>query len=466
MSSSNVVIYSRISEDKAKDEAGVVRQEKACRLLAEAKDWDVDRVYRDPSVSALDETKVRPKFEQLVAAVEAGNVDKILVWHLDRLAIRMADLARIVEGGRDRNVEIASVHGVSIDLGDPTGVAVAQILSSIAEMERRHKGNRQAAANRQRAEQGQPAPWSRRPFGFTRSADGVSIVESEALEIRRAADRVLDGDTLAAIVRDMNDRGIKTSTGGAWNIRGLSRVLLSPRTAGRVTYNGDDMGAADGLAILDQDTADRVQAVLRDPRRRTTVSTEVRYLLSGIAMCGACGEKVGQPVYATPYKAKGPGKEYMIYRCPTAHLGRRLDYVDEVVEKVIVARLALPDAADLFTANQSVAGIQAEADELRRRRNSLAAMLADGILDPDAVRQQARKLTDRIDALSRRIDAALGDSPVAELASADDVAAAWEDLPILTKREVIRTLLTVTIAPVGKGARFDPESVQIEWRRS
>jgi len=31
---------------------------------------------------------------------------------------------------------------------------------------------------------------------------------------------------------------------------------------------------------------------------------------------------------------------------------------------------------------------------------------------------------------------------------------------------VIRTLLTVTIAPVGKGARFDPESVQIEWRRS
>jgi site-specific DNA recombinase len=461
---SNVVIYSRISEDKHKDEAGVVRQEKHCRLLAAAKGWEVDRVYRDPSISALDETKVRPKFEQLVKAVEDGQVDKILVWHLDRLAVRMADLARIVEAGRDRNVEIASVHGVSIDLGDPTGVAVAQILSSIAEMERRHKGNRQKAANLHRAEQGRPAPWSRRPFGFTRTADQVSVVESEALEIRRAADRILAGETLASIVRDMNRRGVQTSTGGAWNIRGLSRVLLSPRTAGRVTYNGDDMGAVDGLAILDEDTADRVQAVLRDPRRRTTASTDVKYLLSGVALCGACGPDAGQTVYASPYKAKG--REYLIYRCPTAHLGRRLDYVDEVVEDVVIARLARPDAADVFTPDQDIVGLQSEADELRRRRDSLAAILADGLLDADAVRQQARKLTDRIDTLSRRIEAALGTSPVAELATSDDVAATWAGLSIQAKREVIRTLMTVTILPSGKGARFNPEQVAITWRTS
>ena len=37
-------------------------------------------------------------------------------------------------------------------------------------------------------------------------------------------------------------------------------------------------------------------------------------------------------------------------------------------------------------------------------------------------------------------------------------------LPLLAKRDVVDTLMTVTILPAGKGVTFVPEQVRIEWR--
>lgn len=60
-----------------------------------------------------------PAFEQLIADVEAGTVSAVVVWHLDRLTRSMKDLTRIIEAGKAHGVNIACVHGVSLDLGDP-----------------------------------------------------------------------------------------------------------------------------------------------------------------------------------------------------------------------------------------------------------------------------------------------------------------------------------------------------------
>ena len=52
--------------------------------------------------------------------------------------------------------------------------------------------------------------------------------------------------------------------------------------------------------------------------------------------------------------------------------------------------------------------------------------------------------------------AATGEGPLPNIVAADDVAATWESLRLLTKREVIDTLMTITILPAGKGVKFDP----------
>lgn len=120
--------------------------------------------------------------------------------------------SRIIEAGQKHRVNIACVHGVSLDLGDPTGVAVAQILTAIAAMETAHKGDRQKAANKQRAAAGEGF-WRRRPFGYDRTPDGhVFTVEPEAEAIRDAAKAVLGAATLSSVARQWNAEGFTTTT--------------------------------------------------------------------------------------------------------------------------------------------------------------------------------------------------------------------------------------------------------------
>jgi site-specific DNA recombinase len=101
---------------------------------------------------------------------------------------------------------------------------------------------------------------------------------------------------------------------------------------------------------------------------------------------------------------------------------------------------------------------------LRDRRDGLAALLADGLLTPDAVRTQAKRLADQIGDLERQIEAATGSSPLASLVDVEDVAATFDALPVKTRREVVRTLLDVRILPAGKGIRFTPEQVELVWK--
>jgi site-specific DNA recombinase len=458
----DVVSYERISEDKTGQAAGVDRQHRDNSLLAQAKGHSIGRRYVDNSISALDETKIRPEFEQLIRDVAAGHVGMIIVWHVDRLAVRMADLARLLTAARPHQVQIAAVHGISIDLGDPTGVAVAQILTAIAEMERRHKGTRQKAANRQRAENGRVG-WTRRPFGYDRIDKQVVIVADEAAEYRLAADMVLNGATLASVVADLNTRGVTNSLGKPWTVTPLRRLLLNPRHAGRAVSNGKDYGDSDWPAIIDQDTHERLVQLLRDPNRRAAPSTTVKHLLSGLVRCGRCGERM----FATTYGPKGRDR-YLVYRCQAGrgHLVRKLDPVDEVVERVVLARLERPDAARLFVPDVDLDGLRARAIDLRSRRDTIAGMLADGLISADAAREQVQRLTAQLVDTTREIEHAMGSGPLVPLVSADDVRAVWAELPLVARRLVIDTLCTVAIQPLGKGRPFDPESVVITWRDS
>ncbi len=253
------------------------------------------------------------------------------------------------------------------------------------------------------------------------------------------------------------DPGLTTSVGKPWNVTSLRRALLSSRYAGRVSYNGADVTEGTWPVILDAETQDRLAEVLRDTRRRVQQGTEAKYLLSGLARCGRCDEVM----FATTATARG--KRYHVYRCRSCYLTRRMDQVDEVVEAVTIARLSQPDAASLLAPSVDLDALRAEATELRDRRDALAALLADGVLSASAVAEQAGKLTRRLSEVEGRITAALGDSPAAALVNAEDVVAAWAELDVRSRKTAVDTLMRVTILPAGKGQRFDPQHVAIQW---
>lgn len=449
------VIYARQSLDRTGEGAAVDRQVESCRELAERRGWAVSDVLTDNDVSASTGAP-RPAYQRLLEMMRSGSVDVVVVYHVDRLTRRLVDLEDVISICERTGTRLATVTG-DLDLSTDTGRMLARILASVARGEVERKGARQRAANRQRATQGK-ARWVRRPFGYDMRDGEVVVVEAEAEAIRGAAAAVLAGQSIGAIAKEWNAAGLPTTTGGEWRTSPLRRVISNPRLAGRSIYKGTDLGPGQWPPILDADTLALVEQKLSDPRRRTAFNTTAKHLLSGIAMCGVCGVDM----YGTP---AGTGqRRWMAYRCPKYHVTRRMDLVDEVVSGVILARLARPDAARLLAPDVDLDALQAEAHDIRERRTALAAMLAEGILPASAVRVQAARLSSQLEEVERAVSAATGDNPAFTVATSADVEQAWETLTLAARRAVIRTLARVTIEQAGRGARFAPEQVRIEWK--
>ena len=446
-------LYARQSLDKSGDALAVSRQVAECRELADRNGWTIEEVYQDNDKSATS-GKPRPEWTRLLADLKAGRYDVLLCWHTDRLYRRLRDLVDLVEVAEKRSLKIATVKSSDLDLATPSGRMVASLLGSVAAYEGQQKAARQVAANRQRAQSG-VVLWSCRPFGFDRDGALVKVVDSEAAEIRKAADRVLEGDSLASIAADLNARGVRTTVGNPWTITAVRRVLLNPRTAGRTVSNGEDFGASE-QGILSTEVADRMGAILRDPRRKQSPpSAAVKYLLSGLVRCG----RDDAAMFASATKV------VMVYRCTTCYgTARRMDLVDEVVMGVLTARLSRPDAAGLLDADVDTDKLRERLSVLRERRDDLAQLLAEGLLSASAVRSQAEKLTSELDAAELEMQAVTGTSTLASVVNASDVAAALERLSLVELRGIITTLMTVRIMPAGKGFRFNPEHVKIAWR--
>jgi len=85
----------------------------------------------------------RKAFQQLQAAIFAGEIHTVVVWKLDRLARSLKDGINILADWCKRDVRVISVTQ-QIDLSGTVGHLIASLLFGIAEMELQHAKERQA----------------------------------------------------------------------------------------------------------------------------------------------------------------------------------------------------------------------------------------------------------------------------------------------------------------------------------
>lgn len=462
MTASRSAVYVRQSKDKTGDSVAVSRQRAACLKLADAKEgWGKPRVFEDNDISATS-GKARPAFEELVREIGAGAVTHLVVWHLDRLTRSSRDLQKVIDAGKPHALEIVAVTGTSLNLADPSGIATAEILTSIAAMEVAHKSERQKLANKQRAENGK-AFWVRRPFGYNRDSNGrVFLVKAEAQAIRDGVEAFLSGVSISDIARAWNDRGLTTSAknaSGLWSPTPVRRVLLNPMHTGRRLYLGEDVATGEWEPILTEGQRDELVAKLKDPRRKTSpVDSSAKHLLSGILQCGKCSG----PMYEGP--GKGTANDARAYRCRKGCMQRTAGPVEEALTAVIIARLGRPDIASRLVRSDRVAALRAEAVRLRENRGRIVRLLSDELVTEADARDQLRSLKTKLEGVEAELDRATALDALSRFVGAEDVAASWDRTPLKDQRKIIRQLATVTLLPAGRGVRFDPEQVKIEWK--
>src|SRR5690606_28167353 len=131
-------IYTRKSVHKHEQEFGSIEaQRAACEAYVvsqAANAWTaLPTLYNDLGISGA--TTDRPAFQRLLADIDAGRVDGVCVYKIDRLSRSLADFARLIALFEKRGVSFVSVTQ-AFDTRSAIGKLTLNILMSFAEFER------------------------------------------------------------------------------------------------------------------------------------------------------------------------------------------------------------------------------------------------------------------------------------------------------------------------------------------
>lgn len=223
----------------------------------------------------------RPALKQLISDIEAGLIDVIVVYKIDRLSRSLMDFARLVEVF-DRNgvtfVSVTQAFNTTTSMGRLT----LNILLSFAQFEREVIGERirdKFAASRKRG------MWMGGfvPMGYDVKDRKLVVNEAEAATVRMIFERFAALGSASTLARALqaedirNKRGKRIDKGFIYKLFG-SRVYLGEAVHKGTSYPGEHD------AIISQDLWDRVHAILkqspRDRRAKNRNSSEA--LLKGL----------------------------------------------------------------------------------------------------------------------------------------------------------------------------------------
>lgn len=467
MPTRRTAIYCRISQDREGAGLGVDRQRRDCEQLAHRLGWTIVAVHTDNDISAST-GKARPGYRALLADIESGRINAVVCWHTDRLHRLPRELESYIDLAEKHKVVTQAVKAGEIDLATPSGRAIARTLGAWARFEAEHKGERTKRAQLQAAESGR---WigGRLPIGWTQRNTGRMVLDpAPARRIRKAMTDVLAGVSLGSIVTRWNAEGFATATGRAWTYASLRQVLTRARNAGLVEYDGHIIAATGWPPLVSEDIWRALCTLLDDPSRRRSQSNRVRWLLAGVAVCGAAG--CGAPLRSGTATSRNGHRT--VYRCTRrggGHVARAVADVNDLVHQVLRDRLAQHDVVDLLadTDRDDLTDVRAEATAQRKRLDEVADAFASGDIDAAQLSRITRRCRDRLNELERVLAASHRGTVLDGLIGAPDPVRVWDELDLDRQRAVIRELVDIVVLPVpsGKSQRdFDPELIRFDWR--
>jgi len=374
-------IYARLSDDKGAEQTATGRQIADCRRLAADRGLVVAEahIYEDIDLSAFKQVR-RPEFERLLDDLDAGLLAGVICWKLDRLTRSHRDFERLWEIMERRGAKLVSLHE-QFDTSTPAGEFTLRMMVGMARMESQNIALRLRSRLAEKREAGQPHAGGNRPYGYR--ADFVTVDQDEAAVLREAASRLLAGETLREVTKDLNRRGLLSSTGKPRSPGTLRRTLASPRLAGlRVHWRREPaptgksrrlaevVGPGTWEAILDQETHQALVALFEDPARRSQTRQPRVHLLAGLLRCGRCGG----PMYVQSH-GRGRPKDY---RCLPPPVGRGCGGVSILAgpleELVTQAAISVVDGPELAATVAAQADWEADWQEAARLAADQAAL--------------------------------------------------------------------------------------------
>jgi site-specific DNA recombinase len=278
-------VYTRKSSEESLDMEfnSLDAQREACHAYIasqKAEGWvSVRDNYDDGGVSGG--TLERPALQRLLTDIEAGLVDVVVVYKIDRLSRSIMDFSKLIDVFERTDVTFVAVTQ-SFNTTTSMGRLTLNILLSFAQFEREVIGERirdkVAASRRKGIWMGGPVP-----FGYAVEDRKLIIREDEASVVRQVFERFREVRSATVVAQQLKVEGVISRRGKPFD-KGMLYKMLSNRVyVGEAVHKGASY-PGEHTAIISRNLWDDVHSILEEsPRvRASKTRTQMPALLKGL----------------------------------------------------------------------------------------------------------------------------------------------------------------------------------------
>ena len=387
-----LAFYARVSSKEQADNVTIASQVDELRQVIAGAEGVLlpEDCYIDEHYSG--ETLLRPDLDRLRDRIDAGQLDRLYLYDIDRLARGFPLQVLLLTEFRSKGVEVIFLHGPKG--GSPEDQLLERIQGAFAEYERLKIRERSRRGKLYSARQGRTSVLSTAPYGYRyidkQEGDGQAsyqIVLEQAKVVRRIFQWVSQERlSLRQVSKRLQQQQVPSPKGKPrWSAKTLAGMLGNPAYKGQAGYGKTQMGerrqrlrpsrgqpqfprrlgsayktpdqaiSIPVPALVSEEEFGAVAEQLAENKKRHREQTrkgEIRYLLSGLVVCKQCG----YALYGKPAgRDKGePHRRYSYYRCRGSDANRfdgqrvctnkaiRSDLLEKVVWGDVCALLADP----------------------------------------------------------------------------------------------------------------------------
>ncbi|MGE0881257.1 MAG: recombinase family protein [Acidimicrobiia bacterium] len=406
------VAYCRVSTDEQAAEGfSIEGQADKLRAYALLHDLGEVTVIADPGLSGKD--LKRPGLQRLLTMVDAGHVNAILLWRLDRLSRDLGDLILLADRFGQHGVALHSFTE-QLDLSNATGRMFFNILGSFAQYYREALSENVRMGMAQALRQGRYC--NRPPTGYD-LIDGLLIPNERAATVRRIFTMRAAGASQGDIA---NATGVNYST--------VLAILKNRHYLGELRHR-DQWLAGCHEPLISEEVFDAAH------RGRVPGRKRGRDLMSGRVVCGLCGRRMsveengqGQRHYRCRHRGTGCAQPARSNRglLEAFGLGMRL-LCDEELREAIRRHLASRRQPAGGRGRRAPSGSK-DLEVLYEQRRKLLRLHYDGHISADQFGEEQARITTLIENHEHQTQQALTQNLEAdELARRFDQVAALLD---------------------------------------
>jgi DNA invertase Pin-like site-specific DNA recombinase len=429
----------RVSQVRGRaDIVSPTEQRQRIEAACEREGLELVEVIEELDISGGTPLAKRKGLRRAVEAVEAGQIDVIIVAYFDRLVRSLRVQGELVE-----RVERARGKLLAVDVGAVTNGSAAQWLTStllgmVAEHLRRSTAERTREAQAAAVARG-VAPWKNTTPGFTRNEDKVFQPNEKAPVVAEAFHMRGEGKSVRECRDYLAKHGIKRTPAA------VSRLFHDRAVLGELHF-GELRNLNAHPSIVSREAFDRAGRASA-PRGRIGKS-ELLLARLGVLRCGTCGSRM---VAGTANEGTTP-----VYRCRNPDCDRKRVVSARIAEEVVTEAVqeALRDVVGRASAEANVRGAERKLHEDQARLDRAIVTLEDFMDEPAAV-EKLRKLREARDASQEQVEKLGRNRNAITISAVED----WPRLTFSERRDLIEAV--VERATVGSGRGHDRLTVKL-----